>query len=914
MNPLDTLHELGQSVWLDYIRRDLVIGGDLARLIGEGIRGVTSNPSIFEKAVAAGDDYDADLTSFIAADSCIDPPALFERIAVTDIQLAADALRPVYEATDGGDGYVSLEVSPNLARDTAATTAEARRSWKAVSRPNLMIKVPATTEGIPAVEQLISEGINVNVTLLFSLDDYEQVAQAYLRGLAAAADPSRVASVASFFVSRVDTAVDRLLEDIGTPAALFLRGTIAVANAKLAYRRYQELFEGPDFDELRSRGARPQRVLWASTGTKNPAYSDVLYIEELIGPNTVNTVPPATLSAYRDHGTARGNTLTEDVDAASDAIAQLGVVGVDLAAVTADLQEQGVEAFMNSFHTLLHALYEKGSKLRSGIPTDQVLSLGSHAAAVDSRLEAWEDTAFVERLAAKDHRLWSADPVPEIKDRLGWFTLPETMQDSLDDFVEFADRVRADGIEHVILLGMGGSSLAPEVYQRTFGNRPGYPELITLDSTHPDAVKAVQARIDPSTTLFVVASKSGTTIEPLSFFRYFWDAVSTVSEHPGDHFIAVTDPGTPLIELAREHGFRRVFEATPDVGGRYSALTAFGLVPAALIGVDIHRLTDRAWRMAEASAFCVPESHNPALLLGAALGELAKVGIDKASFLVSPSLAAFPSWAEQLIAESTGKDDTGILPVADEPAGPPDAYGDDRLFIYLSYVGDVDDQQSAQVDALEAAGFPVARIRLFEKEDLGAEMFRAEFAVAAASAALGIHPFNQPDVQHAKELARRAMEGDLDTDGVHEVHIDDHEALAPAIADWLGAARPGDYMAVQAYLAPDTATTDALARIRTGLRDRTRLATTVGSGPRFLHSTGQFHKGGPNTGLFLQLVGTPSSDLEVPGAGYTFGDLITAQALGDYQALRARDRRVLRIHLGSDPGNGLAVLEEALGA
>ncbi len=914
MNPITALQDAGQSIWLDYIRRELLSSGELDRLIGQGIRGVTSNPSIFEKAIAGSQDYDADLARYIEADACIAPSSLFDRIAVDDIQRAADTLRPVYDATDGADGYVSLEVSPDLARETEATVEEARRLWRVVDRPNLMIKVPATTEGISAVEQLIAEGINVNVTLLFSLEHYEQVAGAYLRGLERAADPSRVASVASFFVSRVDTAVDRQLEAIGSAAALDLKGKIAVANAKVAYRRYQELFEGPGFDALRSRGGRPQRVLWASTGTKNPSYSDVLYVEELVGPNTVNTVPPATLAAFQHHGLPHGSTLTEDVADADIALASLAALGMDLQDITDDLQDQGLAAFTESFHQLLHALHEKSSKLRGQIPNDQTLSLGSYGSAVQDRLEDWTRTGFSLGLWSKDHRLWSEQPQPEIVDRLGWLTLPETMQEVLDDYVALAEQVRRDGIERVVLLGMGGSSLAPEVYQRTFGNRSGYPELITLDSTHPGAVRAIHDLIDPATTLFVVASKSGDTIEPLSFFRYFWDQVSAVTNRPGDHFIAITDPGTSLIDLAREHSFRGVIEATPDVGGRYSALTAFGLVPAALIGVDVHRLTDRAWRMAEASAVCVPEPYSPALRLGAALGELALDGVDKVTFLVSPSLAAFPSWLEQLVAESTGKDDAGILPVADEPVGPPDVYGDDRFFVYLSYVGDHDDEQSAQVDALEASGCPVARIRLYEREDMGAEIFRAELAVAAASAAMGIHPFNQPDVQHAKELARRAMAGDLDTDGLEEVDVHEQDVLNNAVLDWLEEAHPGDYVSIQAYLRPDSPTTEALQRIRLGLRDRLHVATTVGYGPRFLHSTGQFHKGGPNSGMFLQLVDDTPDDLEVPGTDYTFGELIVAQAVGDYQALTARERRVLRVNLSDDPARGLAVLEEVLNA
>jgi transaldolase/glucose-6-phosphate isomerase len=318
--------------------------------------------------------------------------------------------------------------------------------------------------------------------------------------------------------------------------------------------------------------------------------------------------------------------------------------------------------------------------------------------------------------------------------------------------------------------------------------------------------------------------------------------------------------------------------------------------------------------MAEASAVCVPESHSPALRLGAALGELALDGVDKVTFLVSRSLAAFPSWLEQLVAESTGKDDAGILPVADEPVGPPNVYGDDRFFVYLSYVGDHDDEQSAQVDALEASGCPVARIRLYEREDMGAEIFRAELAVAAASAAMGIHPFNQPDVQHAKELARRAMAGDLDTDGLEEVDVHEQDVLNNAVLDWLQTAHPGDYVSIQAYLPSDSPTTEALQRIRLGLRDRLHVATTVGYGPRFLHSTGQFHKGGPNSGMFLQLVDDTPDDLEVPGTDYTFGELIAAQAVGDYQALVARDRRVLRVNLSDDPAKGLAVLEEVLNA
>ena len=912
MQALDDLAAQGQSVWLDYIRRSLIRGGDLARLTAEGVRGVTSNPSIFEKAIGGSDDYDEALTALLDIHPRAEPAAVFEQLAVEDIREAAEVLRSIYEASDGIDGYVSLEVSPTMARDTSGTVVEARRLWAAVDRPNLMIKVPATPEGVPAVETLIGEGINVNVTLLFSLEHYEAVAHAYLRGVEKTAKPARVASVASFFVSRVDTAVDRRLEAIASTEALALRGTIAVANARLAYRRYRELFEGDDFAGLQGQGARPQRLLWASTGTKNPAYSDVLYVEELIGRNTVNTVPPATLDAFLDHGQVRGASLTEGVPAAEASIEGLAALGVDLGAITAELQQQGVTAFAESFQQLLDALEEKGRKLRSGAPDGQVLQLGDYAEQVDDQIQAWADESFVRRLWSKDYTLWSAEPQPEIVDRLGWLTLPESMNDVLDDLIEFADEVKADGIRHVVLMGMGGSSLAPEVYQRTFGNRPGYPELVVLDSTHPEAVRAVVRRIDPESTLFLLSSKSGTTLEPLSFFRYFWELVSAVTAEPGRQFVVVTDPGSPLVDLASERGFRRVFEATADVGGRYSALTAFGLVPAALIGVDLHRLLDRAWEMSEAAAFCVPAASNPALALGATLGVMGRDQRDKATFLVSSSLAGFPSWVEQLIAESTGKDNMGVLPVADETAGPPEVYGNDRFFVYLAYEGDDDAIQAARVDALEAAGHPVARIQLGEKEDLGREIYRAEFAVAAAGPVLGIHPFNQPDVQAAKELARKAMMGELDAAQVEEVRADDRSALTDAATAWLGSASGGDYLALQAFIPPAAQTTTTLQEIRHRLRDRLHLATTFGYGPRFLHSTGQFHKGGPNTGLFLQIVDQPADDLDVPETDYSFGKLIAAQALGDYQALVGRDRRVLRVQLGSNVTIGLAALVEAL--
>lgn len=917
-NPLRELHELGQAIWLDYIRRSLITSGGLKRLVDEdGLSGITSNPTIFDKAIAGSTDYDDTLRRVLAKDPKAEPMALFDILEIEDIQAAADVLRPVFDSTRGADGFVSIEVSPKIAHDTAESISEARRLWKAVNRPNLMVKIPATREGIPAIFTCISEGININITLMFSLEHYEAVANAYISGLERAKDPARVSSVASFFVSRVDTAVDAMLEKMGTPEALALRGKIAVANAKLAYKRFREVFSGDRWEKLARRGARVQRPLWASTGTKNPAYSDVLYVEELIGPDTINTMPPATMNAFRDHGRVRGETISENVAEAEASIAKLAKLGIDLHQVTEKIQEDGVVAFIESLDKLLETLEEKRCVILQSGTDRQTMELGPLQKAVDQRMKAWKSAGFAHRIWSKDYTLWSQKPVPELTDRMGWLTLPETMQERVHLLTAFANEVKAEGFKHVVLLGMGGSSLAPEVFQRTFGHAPGYPELMVLDSTHPASVRAVESRIDLRKTLFLVSSKSGTTTEMLSFFYYFWEKLGAISQKDrGQHFVAITDPGTPLQKLAEHRGFRRVFPAPPEVGGRYSALTTFGLVPAALIGVDIKAVLEQAMTMSESSAFCVAETASPALQLGAALGESALAGRDKVTFFASRSFAAFPVWVEQLIAESTGKNGKGILPVADEPPASPSVYGADRVFVYLKAEGD-SDSLSTSLSQLQNAGHPVIRIQAQDTTDIGQEFFRWELAVAAAGSVLGINPFDQPDVQLAKELAKKAMlqagKGPQPVSADSEtVSVDDAKNFSGALNTLLGQVSPGNYIALQAYLQPTPEVADLLQQIRLKLRDRYKVATTSGFGPRFLHSTGQMHKGGPNTGVFLQFVDQPQEDVSVPETNYTFGELIRAQALGDYQALKQRGRRVLQVNLGHDPLAGLRKTLESL--
>ena len=517
----------------------------------------------------------------------------------------------------------------------------------------------------------------------------------------------------------------------------------------------------------------------------------------------------------------------------------------------------------------------------------------SAVAGFDTAAIRWDAEAYPERLWAGDPTVWSEDPIPELADRLGWLKLHETMPARVPEMTAIAQSLVDDGVLDVVVCGMGGSSLAPDVFAHVIGSAATYPKVTVLDSTHPAAVETVASAIDIERAAFVVSSKSGTTLETLSFFRYFWERTGG----DGSRFIAITDPGTPLAELGAERGFRAVVLAPPDVGGRYSALTPFGLLPVALMGIDPRALLERAAAFASDAAGR-PAAEDPAIALGLAWAAHAMNGHDKLTFRTSPGLAAFPAWLEQLVAESLGKDGKGIVPIAGEP--PLSTYGYDRIFVDYVLAGE-------ELEELPE-DLPVARFELADGLDLAVEMLRAEVATAAAGQVLGVHPFDQPDVERAKQLARRAMSGEGGDDSV---------APVPAVGDtfrvrlerFLRDVRPGDYVALQAYLAPDPDIEAAASRIRRIVAERYECATTFGYGPRFLHSTGQLHKGGPNTGVFIQLVDRPSHDVPVPETDYTFGRLIAAQAAGDYAALREVDRRVLRVDVTD---GGMEALIEAL--
>lgn len=545
----------------------------------------------------------------------------------------------------------------------------------------------------------------------------------------------------------------------------------------------------------------------------------------------------------------------------------------------------------------------------------QQTHLGPCQGRIDARLNQWEQQQIGRRIWARDFTVWSLQPRPELVDRLGWLALPAAMPDTRAEIDQLASKVAGEGYERIVLIGMGGSSLAPEVFEQTIGHQPGRPPLTVLDSTHPMAVAAAGRAIDARRTLFLVSSKSGTTAETTALFRYCWSLVEAVDHSAGRHFIAITDPGTPLERLAAERAFRRTLKGLPDVGGRYSALSVFGLVPAALIGLDIAAVLDQAAAMARACGEAVAVRDNPALMLGAALAEAALAGRDKLTLIVPDILAALSAWIEQLVAESTGKDGKGIIPIVGETLHDPAAYSDDRVFVAVNLAGHDDPTIARHVAALAAAGHPVIAMTLEGPLALGQEFFRWELATAAAGAALGVNPFDQPDVQLAKDLARQAMAGatarGTALERSHAIEATNSQ-LSGALADWLEAARPGSYLAIQAFLAPDPEITQQLRHLAAALWTRTHLAVTIGYGPRYLHSTGQLHKGGPPTGLFLQLVDDPPEDVYVPGTADTFGRLIRAQADGDLRALEKRGRRVLRISLGRQALQGLGRVVDAL--
>ncbi len=946
MNSLLDLINYGQSYWLDNLTREKIKSGELKRRVTkEGLRGITSNPSIFNKAISSSSDYDQQIAKLVQQKKSV--PEIYEELTVKDVQDACDVLRPVFDSSNGVDGFVSIEVSPYLANDTEGTMIEARRLHEKVNRPNCFIKIPGTEAGVPAIEQMLYEGININVTLLFSIQSYEAVAKAYVnaieRRIAEGKPINNVASVASFFLSRIDVLADQLLAQLmipekdpnSVPRPEDLLGKTAIASAKLAYQSFKKIFGGERWNSLVEKGARVQRPLWASTSTKDPAYSDVKYVEPLIGRDTVNTLPDETITAFGDHGKIEADSIEKDIANAEKIFGDLEKVGIDLDFVTTQLTNEGVQKFNESYDKLMRDLNEKRKKILGANIGVQKINFASAKSEANSVLKSLDEKQFSRRVYARDAHLWKYEPdqVSEIKIRMGWLDSMEFFLSKADDMLGFAKEIKNAKYKFVVLLGMGGSSLCPEVAKETFGSKTGYPVLFVLDNTDPAAVKNVEDNVELTKTLFVVSSKSGSTAETDSFYKYFYDKVKNVdADNAGDHFITITDPGTILVREAKEKNFRRVFENPEDFGGRYSALSFFGLVPMALIGIDIKAILTHAHQLHLSCSSYIPSDSNPAVLAGTFMGINQKRGRDKITFILSRSIYSFGYWVEQLIAESTGKEALGIIPVESETLGNPEVYSNDRQFVYIYTSEDRDSKVERKLTALEKANYPVARVEIKDINSLGAEFFRWELATATAGKIIGINPFDQPNVAESKKntgslLSEWKKNGSFETE-TPVVETSDVKIYCDQNASWLfeghrksaadfinyylKLAKPGDYIAMLAYFLKTQQRDKVLQQIRMMLRDSKKTATTLGYGPRYLHSTGQLHKGGPNKGLFLLFTADSNIDLPIPDEQYGFATLQRAQALGDFRSLNNHNCRVVRIHLGNNIENGLKFLAEKI--
>jgi transaldolase/glucose-6-phosphate isomerase len=744
-SPLLRLIEHGQSYWLDNLSRAMIRDGELERRVArEGLRGITSNPKIFDGAISKGEDYDEQIRDLVARERSI--AEIYDALTVADVRDACDVLRRVYDGSDGSDGFVSLEVSPYLAHDAEASLAEARRLFSAVDRPNLFIKIPGAPVAVPAIEEALFQGINVNITLLFSIESYEAVARAYVRALerrAAAGRPiDRVASVASFFLSRIDVLVDELLGHRIRPDARpatrpeLLLGKAAVANAKLAYQSFKRIFSGDRWTALRSKGARVQRVLWASTSTKDPLYGDVRYVEPLIGPDTVNTMPAKTIAAFGDHGVV-ADTLEQGVEESRRVMDDLRAAGIDLERVTWQLLNEGVRKFIDPYDDLMSTLAEKRCRFLGAHAARQSIAPGAVESDVSSALESFATRRFGARLFARDPGLWASRPrdAETTRSGLAWLALEECGA-AAKEIRAFAKEARSGALRHVVLLGTGGGVCAAVC--REILASAGGAELTAIDETDPGAIRAVEHG-DPAKAVFVVGSA---TAEKPRLYQHFWSRLEEAGvAAPERHFVAVAGPGTRLADEARKRRFLRCFETALDGAGPYGALAPSGLVAMALVGIDIEALLGAALQMRIGCGPEVPAAANPALHLGALLGMAARAGRDKVTLAFSEALQPFARWLEPLLAASASIDGPGLLPVGGEALGSPDAYREDRVFVSLRLEEERDQRRAEALAALEEAGHPVVRIELADRLGIGGEIFRWQLAAATAAAVLGANPF-----------------------------------------------------------------------------------------------------------------------------------------------------------------------------
>jgi transaldolase/glucose-6-phosphate isomerase len=741
------------------------------------------------------------------------------------------------------------------------------------------------------------------------------VIDAYYSGLeqriAAGNEITGIHSVASFFISRIDNKVDTILNELATNNPGQAKkisenfGKAAISNALMAYDEFQKSITSNRFIALKDRGANYQRPLWASTSTKNPTYSDILYVQELVLPDTVNTMPNQTLSSFLEHGEFKAINIVESIEKAGNHLDFLKSVNIDLGKITAELEREGVGAFSASQENLVEDIENFRTRFLNEIPNLSESLLGE--------IKKLQNKDFANRLCDHDVNLWPADKAgkEEIAIRLDWLAAPVQELKIVHQAAALREELIKTGFTYAVVLGMGGSSLAPEVFgslARAYEIAGGL-DLSILDSTSPEQVRDKRNEIPLEETIFFVSSKSGGTTEMDAGYRYFWHELEKIGvKNPGSHFIAITDPGTTLDTLSREKNFRKCFRANPNVGGRYSALIEFGLIPAVIAGIDGEKLLRTAQNMMIDCSYSQSSITNPGILLGTLLAASYVAGRDKLTVIADPPLVPIGAWIEQLIAESSGKEGKGIVPIADEPLMDPGIYGNDRFFVYLNS----DDENQSFVDSLVKLGHPVVNFPIDDIHQVGAEFYRWEMATATACSIIGVNAFDQPDVQLSKNITKEMISEYKENQVIREgepIFSDESisifckylglEKLIDAssiLREFLGLAGEESYIAINAFIARNEANAALLQSFRKELIDTTGLPVTLGFGPRFLHSTGQLHKGGKNNGLFLVLTNDNEKDIDIPNEGMTFGTLLLAQAIGDMRALQQQNRRVLRIH------------------
>jgi len=952
MSEKDTLSASLQSdsrrLWFHDLTRALLKAQPLETLPTSSF---TTHLARLERAIGEGDAYDAALEQ----PACDDPHRCFQDLLVEDTRQAADALRARF-TPEWAAGVVSVDLSPLRAETPVERLEAARQLFSAIDRPNVLIKLPAQNSLLTVLEQLLYEGVNIHFTHVYNAASYEAAAECYMRALERRAFEQLpldgLLSVIGFHVSAVDAVVDRQLQNNiraaqarveldQVSANAELLGKIGIANANNAYRRSRDIFNSERFARLRALGALPQRLLWTEIAPISPLQAPTHYLDYLSHAEALMLIEPTMLQSLTDRerdAMPRTIALRE----ASDVLSRLVAIGIDLNLIGCQLQSDAEELYHEMFAKLIARVDGKRKLLSSGFIRRQKLVLGQYQKPVETELNRLRAQKSITRTWACDASLWTDSPsvAAQIEARLGWLRLPTDGR--IDREVLRAARAESqrEGWQHLVMLGMGGANITAETLYAIFGQQQGFPALITLDSTDPAAIRDVEAQIDLTRTCFIVASKSGSTLETLAMLYYFYARCAERTARAGEHFIAITDPETRLAEEAQRLGFRAIYYNPTDMAGRYAALSYFGMLPSAMLGLDFERLLDRATEMALACGANVMGNNHPGLWLGTVMGVLARRGLDKLTLISSPEIAAFGAWAEQLIAESSGKEDKGIIPISGGTVGLPHDYDDDRLLVYLRLDDSAQNPDQA-VQMLQEAGHPLVTLNLRDAYDIGAEFFRWQFATATVGMVLGINPFDEPAVEESKQNTQRLLDTYVEQgalpqsapayseDGV-SLFADDVTAalleqlrvqqalqsspLSGRLAAFLRLARSGDYIGLLAYLPPRAEYLAHLEELRRQLRHVLRRAVTIGLGPRYLHSTGQLHKAGCDKGVFIQLTADDAEALPIPNMPYSFSILKQAQAEGDYEALQSRGRRIIRLHLGAEPLFGLAKLEAAIQA